>query len=42
MNAVLRLWDGYNHTSPDLRDAVRELQQQLSNHGFSTPIAGLS
>lgn len=40
MNAVLRLWDGYNHTSPDLRDAVRELQQQLSNHGFSTPIDG--
>ena len=36
MNAVLRLWDGYNHTSPDLRVAVHELQTKLTEHGFET------
>lgn len=40
MNAVLRLWDGYNHTSPDLRDAVRELQTKLNEHGFTTSVDG--
>jgi len=40
LNAVLRLWDGYNHTSPDLRDAVKELQAKLNEHGFETSIDG--
>lgn len=41
MNALLRLWDGYNHTSPDLQEAVLELQEQLTSHGFKTGSDGL-
>lgn len=40
MNATLRLWDGYNHTSPELREAVAELQEKLNNHGFTTSADG--
>lgn len=35
MNATLRLWDGYGHTTPNLRDAVTELQAKLNDHGFA-------
>ncbi|MCH2045042.1 MAG: peptidoglycan-binding protein [Saprospiraceae bacterium] len=31
---TLRLYDGYNHTSPHLRDAVKELQSQLKRYGY--------
>ena len=41
MNATLRLWDGYSHTSPHLKDAVAELQARLNNHGFTTSTDGL-
>ena len=40
MNATLRLWDGYKHTSPHLRDAVVELQHKLTSHGFTTSADG--
>ena len=41
MNATLRLWDGYNHTSPDLKEAVAELQAKLCGHGFTASEDGL-
>lgn len=41
MNATLRLWDGYRHTSPNLRDAVVELQHKLTSHGLKTSADGL-
>lgn len=34
---LLRLYDGYDHVTPNLRDAVRELQALLKSKGF--PIA---
>ncbi|HVN79427.1 MAG TPA: peptidoglycan-binding domain-containing protein, partial [Terriglobia bacterium] len=32
---TLRLFDGYDHTSPELRDAVVELQQGLNQKGYT-------
>ena len=40
MNATLRLWDGYKHTSPHLREAVVELQHKLTSHGLKTSADG--
>lgn len=40
MNATLRLWDGYKHTSPHLREAVVELQHKLTSHGLKTAADG--
>lgn len=41
MNATLRLWDGYDHTSPELAGAVTELQEKLSEQGFQLGVDGL-
>ena len=38
---MLRLYDGYSHTSPQLRDAVRELQAMLRRHDRAVVIDGL-
>jgi Putative peptidoglycan binding domain len=38
---MLRLYDGYGHTSPQLRDAVRELQALLRRHDRTVVIDGL-
>ncbi len=38
---VLRLNDGKDNTSPDLRDEVKELQEKLIEHGFSLEIDGI-
>jgi hypothetical protein len=38
---MLRLFDGYGHTSPQLRDAVRELQAMLRRHDRTVVIDGL-
>jgi hypothetical protein len=38
---TLRLYDGFDHTSPELRDEVRELQGALNNEGFSVDVDGL-
>src|ERR687891_1762418 len=38
---MLRLYDGYSHTSPQLRDSVRELQAMLRRHDRSVVIDGL-
>ncbi|RMI02396.1 MAG: lysozyme [Calditrichaeota bacterium] len=32
---LLRLFDGYEHTTPELKDAVKELQRLLVKHGYS-------
>lgn len=37
---VLRLYDGYDHTSPDRRAAVKELQSLLKQKGFSIGVDG--
>jgi hypothetical protein len=38
---MLRLYDGYSHTSPQLRDTVRELQAMLRRHDRAVVIDGL-
>ncbi len=38
---MLRLYDGYPHTSPQLRDTVRELQAMLRRHDRDVVIDGL-
>ena len=38
---MLRLYDGYVHTSPQLRDTVRELQAMLRRHDRAVVIDGL-
>ncbi len=38
---MLRLYDGYAHTSPHLRDTVRELQAMLRRHDRAVVIDGL-
>jgi hypothetical protein len=38
---MLRLYDGYTHTSPQLRDTVRELQAMLRRHDRNVVIDGL-
>ena len=38
---MLRLYDGYPHTSPQLRDTVRELQAMLRRHDRTVVIDGL-
>ena len=38
---MLRLYDGYPHTSPQLRDSVRELQAMLRRHDRDVVIDGL-
>ena len=38
---MLRLYDGYPHTSPQLRDSVRELQAMLRRHDRDIVIDGL-
>ena len=38
---MLRLYDGYSHTSPQLRDSVRELQAMLRRHDRAVVIDGL-
>lgn len=38
MERTLRLWDGYDHTSPDARGLVREVQTYLNRHG-SEPVS---
>jgi hypothetical protein len=38
---MLRLYDGYPHTSPQLRDSVRELQAMLHRYDRAVVIDGL-
>jgi hypothetical protein len=38
---VLRLFDGFENTSPELRDEVRELQRELQKEGFDIGDDGL-
>jgi hypothetical protein len=40
-DVMLRLYDGYSHTSPQLRDSVRELQAMLRRHDRAVVIDGL-
>src|SRR5512139_2044438 len=37
---TLRLFDGYDHTSPELRRDVRELQRRLHKHGLPVGVDG--
>jgi hypothetical protein len=39
--ATLRLYDGFDHTSPGLRDEVKELQTELNREGYSVEVDGL-
>lgn len=39
--ATLRLYDGFDHTSPDLRNEVKELQTELNREGYSLEVNGL-
>ncbi len=41
MRPLLRLNDGFDHTSPELRDEVKELQTELNKEGFSLAVDGL-
>ncbi len=41
LRPTLRLYDGFTHTSPELRDEVKELQQKLKEEGFSIDADGL-
>jgi len=41
MNATLRLFDGYDHTSPHLEPVVRYLQQKLTDAGCWTEVDGM-
>lgn len=38
---TLRLYDGFDHTSPELRDEVKGLQAELNKEGFSLDVDGL-
>ncbi len=38
---VLRLFDGFDHTNPELRDEVRELQELLTQAGYELNADGL-
>jgi Putative peptidoglycan binding domain/Transglycosylase SLT domain len=38
---ILRLNDGFDHTSPELRDEVKTLQTELNQEGFALEIDGL-
>ena len=38
---ILRLNDGFDHTSPELRDEVKELQTELNKQGFFLEVDGL-
>lgn len=38
---ILRFYDGFEHTSPDLRDEVKELQLELKKEGFRLQADGL-
>ncbi len=38
---LLRLYDGFAHTSPHLRDKVKELQAELKKEGFRLKVDGL-
>jgi hypothetical protein len=38
---TLRLHDGFDHTSPELRDEVRELRRALNSEGLSVDADGL-
>lgn len=40
MNTTLRLFDGYAHTSAELRNQVRELQQALRRKGLNVTVDG--
>ncbi|MEK6707830.1 MAG: peptidoglycan-binding protein [Pseudomonadota bacterium] len=37
---ILRLNDGYDHTSPELRDEVKELQNELKQEGYALDADG--
>lgn len=41
MNATLRLFDGFDHTSPELSDVVKYLQGKIDEQGFTTVADGL-
>jgi peptidoglycan hydrolase-like protein with peptidoglycan-binding domain len=38
---ILRLNDGFDHTSPELRDEVKALQAELNKEGFGIEVDGL-
>ncbi|MCI0484572.1 MAG: peptidoglycan-binding protein [candidate division NC10 bacterium] len=38
---ILRLYDGFDHTSPELRREVKGLQAELNKEGFSLDVDGL-
>ena len=38
---ILRLNDGFDHTSPELRDEVKALQIELNQGGFALEADGL-
>jgi N-acetyl-anhydromuramyl-L-alanine amidase AmpD len=38
---LLRLYDGFDHTSPELRDEVKALQTALSQEGFALEVDSL-
>jgi Putative peptidoglycan binding domain/Transglycosylase SLT domain len=38
---ILRLNDGFDHTSPELRDEVKTLQTELNQEGFGLEVDGL-
>ena len=38
---ILRLNDGFDHTSPELRDEVKALQTELNQEGFALEVDGL-
>src|SRR4029434_1412981 len=38
---ILRLNDGFDHTSPELRDEVKVLQTELNQEGFALEADGL-
>src|SRR5258706_16239641 len=41
LHPTLRLYDGFANTSPELRDAVKELQDLLNQDGFQLAVDGL-
>jgi len=41
MPATLRLNDGYEHTSPELAEDVKELQRELNAEGYQVEVDGL-
>lgn len=41
MRPLLRFNDGFDHTSPELRDEVKELQMELNQEGFPLRVDGL-